>query len=285
MAVSVEYQAWAAGTYNWLDRTTSTAAPVQVDNKLRAWITAVNANPSNASKQITIEKGLADGTGSFVGWTIKLASPSPSSTFYLGLFTDSTTSFSYSARSGWASSTSNGGYGTFSGLTSGASASFTTGGTNGSEFIVATETLDTEEFFCLGFKSNSTSNQTGSGSFLIFKDTAGEWAAFLTMGGSVYGTFYLPVHTSPTRQYGVNYLNVNASLTNGIAEPFIMAPNAITSFPAAGNAVTGFCTPKNQYILASANTGTGFQLGRYATLPGPRTAVCVGYSPIFVSYV
>lgn len=288
MAVVLEYQAWAAGTYNWLDKTTSTSAPVQIDSKLRAWITAVNANPSNATKQITIEKGLSDSSNSnYVGWTLKVASSSPNSTFYIGLFSTTTGSpaLNMSAHQTWSSSTSNGGYGTFGGSTSGTTGSgFTVSGSNGAEFIAATEVADTEEFFCLGFKSNSTQNQTGSGSFLIFKDTAGEWAALFVVAGSIWGTFYLPTHTSPTRQYGVSYLQPNSGLTAGFFDPLILILNSTSFLPAAGNAVTGLCTPKSPYILASGNTATAFQFGRYATLPGPRTAICVGYTPIFVSY-
>lgn len=285
MAVVLEYQAWAAGTYNWLDKTTATSAPLQINDKLVAWIAAVNANPSNASKQITIEKGVTAGTNSTnVGWTLKLASPSSGSTFYIGLFSSNNNEIYYLASQSWSSGTANGGYGTFSGNQSAFPGTFTTGGSNSAEFIVATETADTEEFFCLGFKSSSASSQTGSGSFLIFKDTTGEWATHYVLAGNVYGSYYLTTHTTPQRSFGLTNC---AQFAQGSAlDPVVLRSSTSASnlfWPAAGNSVTIASVAKSPYLFA--NESFGYQFAKYGSLTGGRTAVCVGYSPIFVSYV
>lgn len=190
----------------------------------------------------------------------------------------------FRAHSTWTSDGTNGGYGTIGGQSSGSDYSYTTSG-SAAEFIVASETADTEEFFAIGFKTLSTSIQTGSGSLLIFKDTQGEWATHLTMGGfGGIGSFYLSEHASPTRQYGVNTLTFFATVTTGFLDPLFLIPANTTYLPAAGSAVTVAATPKSPYLLCSNLTTAGFLFGRYATLPGPRTAVCLGYSPIFVSY-
>lgn len=287
MAVTVEYQAWTSANYNWLDKTTATSAPLQINDKLDAWVAAVNANPSNANKQITVERDPSNSTSAnFVGWVIKLASNSANSTTYAAFFTTTASVITLGTYSGWTAGTANGGYGTLSGNSSvNTSSTFKTSGSS-AEFLVGTETADTEEFFCVAWKTDSTTNTSSSGCLLLFKDTAGEWTVFAATSGSIYGSFYLPTHTTPTRQYAVFLPSVGVQNTSaGFLDPLILTLQNSSYLPAAGNAVTVISTPKSPYLLASNNTSTGFQFGRYATLPGPRTAVCMGYSPIFVSYV
>lgn len=281
MAVVVEYQAWDSASYNWLDKTTSTSAPVQINNKLDAWVAAVNANASNTNKQITVEKDPADSTSAnLVGWVIKLASDSANSTTYAEFRTTSATVGTVGTYSSWTSGTANGGYGTMGATGSSVTSAFKTSGSS-AEFLVATETTDTEEFFCLAWKTDSTTFSSSSGCLLLFKDTAGEWTTFFGSGGSENGSFYLPTHTSPTRNYGVTVLSAPTSTT---LIPLVLRISGGTYIPAAGSATTVMCTPKSPYILSNSVTSIGYQFARYAALPSSRTAVCMGYSPIFVSY-
>jgi hypothetical protein len=283
MAVTLEYQAWTSATYNWLDRTTATSAPVQIDAKLRAWITAVNANPSNASKQITIEKGLADGTGNFVGWVIKIGGTA-AATAYIAFFSTSATAASVGTYQTWATGTANGGYGTFSGNSSATGFAQFNGNANAAEFIVSTETADTEEFFCLGYKTSSSSISSGSGVLLIFKDTAGEWATVADNNGSAFTSFYMPTHTTPQRLYGGFYVQFGASQNISI-DPLCLRANGTGQFPAANNFFTTCSIAKSPHLYASTQTSIAYQFGRYAVLANGRTAICPGYAPIFVSYI
>lgn len=286
MAVSVEYQAWTSVNYNWLDKTTATSAPLQINDKLDAWVAAVNANASNANKQITVERDPSNSTSAnFVGWVIKLASNSANATTYAAFFTNTASALTLGSYTSWTAGTANGGYGTLAGNSSvNVSSTFKTSGSS-AEFLVATETTDTEEFFCVAWKTDSTSVSSSSGCLLLFKDTAGEWVVLGATAGSIYGSFYLPTHTTPTRQYGLFLPSIGVQNTSaGFLDPLILTIENSTYLPAAGNAVTVISAPKSPYLLASKNTSAGFQFGRYATLPGPRTAVCMGYSPVFVSY-
>lgn len=280
MAVVVEYQAWDSASYNWLDKTTSTSAPIQINNKLDAWVAAVNANASNTNKQITVEKDPSDSTSAnIIGWVIKLASDSTNSTTYAEFRTTSATQHTVGTYSSWTTGTANGGYGTMGATGSSTSSSFTTSGSS-AEFIVATETANEEEFFCLAYKTSSASVSNGSGCLLLFKDTAGEWVVYIGQSSS-FGSFYLPTHASPTRNYGVAVVDGSISAT---LIPFVLRISGSSFIPAAGSATTVMCTPKSQYILANPSTSVGYQFARYAALPSSRTAVCMGYSPIFVSY-
>lgn len=285
MAVVLEYQAWTSANYNWLDKTTSTSAPVQINDKLTAWIAAVNANASNASKQITVEKGITAGTSAnFVGWTLKLGSAAANAVTYIGFFSNAANSVFMGNYQTWTSSTSNGGYGTFSGASStNTGAQFNTSA-NAVEFVVATETLDTEEFFCLGYKTSSSSASSASGSLLVFKDTAGEWAVCIDNSGSNYGSFYMPTHTTPQRQYNVAVTGFGASQGAAI-DPVVLRAGGTGSFPAANNFFTTCSVAKSPHLYASPGTAVAYQFGRYVTLANGRTALCVGYSPFFVSYV
>lgn len=283
MAVTLEYQAWTSSTYNWLDRTTATSAPVQIDAKLRAWITAVNANPSNASRQITIEKGLSDGTGNFCGWTIKVGGTAAATT-YIGFFTNTASAAFIAVYQTWVTGAANGGYGTFSGSTVGSTSNSFTTSANAAEFIVSTETADAEEFFCLGYKTNASSGQTGAGVLLIFKDTAGEWSVVLENSGSTFNTYHMPTHTTPQRQYGATYVPFSASQNVSI-DPLCLRATGTGFFPAANNLFTTCSIAKSPHLYATTNTSIAYQFGRYAVLANGRTAICPGYTAIFVSYV
>lgn len=282
MAVTMDYQAWTSSLYNWLDKTTATSAPLQINDKLDAWVASVNANASNASKQITVERDPSNSTSAnFVGWVIKLASPNAGSTFYASLYSNATTAATASFHAGWTASTTNGSYGTQTNPTSTTTGvAWYTSGQN-AEFAVATETQDGQEFFCLGWKVGT--NTSYSGTFLLFKDTGGEWAGLAYVANSPFGTFWLPTHSTPTRQYGVGLVTIAADLGLTL-DPLILKVASTTYYPAAGNSVTLSVTPASPNLLASNLGSVGFSFGRYCTLPGPTTGVCMGYSPIFVRY-
>jgi hypothetical protein len=256
---------------------------LQIDGKLTTWIAAVNANASNATKQITIEKGVASGTSAnFVGWVLKLASASSGATTYAAFYSNSTTAITAGTYSSYTAGTANGGYGTL------ATGSGIVGGTfqtsaNAAEFLVATETADGEEFFCIGYKTSTATG--GQGCFLIFKDTAGEWAVYAMVAATGYGSFYMPTHTTPQRAYGANVQDILGTVSVGVLDPLILKPSGVSSLPATGNAFTAFCMPKSPYLLASTNASAGLSFARYGTLANGRTAICMGYSYVFVSYI
>jgi hypothetical protein len=278
----MDYQAWTSAEYNWLDKTTATSAPLQINDKLVAWVAAVNANASNATKQITIEKGPANSTSTnYVGWVIKLASASSGSTFYASFFSNSTAQATVSFDSGWTAGTGNGGYGAFTAPSSSIpTAYFYTSG-QAAEFAIGSETENGKEFFCLAWKASATANY--SGTFLVFKDSNGEWAGYTYTTSNTYGTFYLPTNTTPRRQYGVVTASLYSS-SNNVLDPFALKVTSTTYLPAAGSATTLAVSAASQNLLIGEGASLGYLFGRYCTLPGPTTAVCMGASPVFVRY-
>ena len=278
MAVTVEYQAWDSATYNWLDNSSSTAAPQQINDKLSAWITAVNANASNTSKQLTIEKGPADSTSAnFVGWVIKLDSSTSLSPFYFAVYTLSSGVLGMYSYETWTNSTSNGGYGTLSGSSSGASVNFRTSAI-AAEFTVATETANGQEFFALGYKTDPSSSNY-QGFFVLFKDTTGEWASY-NGGSNNYGTLYASANPTPARAYGVRPIDFTSLTT--VLSPLVFSNSG--TLPSAGQSFTLLAQPASPSLLSSLSTSVGFSFNRYAVLADGTTCIAIGYGPIFVAY-
>ena len=280
MAVSVEYQAWLSADYNWLDKTTSTAAPQQINDKLTAWITAVNANAANTNKQLTLRKGPADSTSTnFIGWVLELGSASSGAPFYFSFYTYNSTLVVSASHLTWANDESNGGYGGRGSPNSTNYGGFYTSGQN-AEFAVATETANGQEFFCLGWRTtgNATQEAIYSGAALLFKDSNGEWASYHFNEYTHAGSFYMPTNTTLKRQFEVRPLVIYG---NGITlDPLVLTMNSQAYMPSAGNAVTLAVSAANPNLL----TGEYGSFGRYCALPASTTAVSIGFSPIFVRY-
>lgn len=280
MAVTVDYQAWDSASYNWLDKTTSTAAPQQINDKITAWITAVNANAANTNKQVTLEKGPADSTSTnFIGWTLKFDSNSSGSPFWVKLHTTTTTNIACYFGTTWTNDGSSGGYGLTGGTTgSDTSNTYAVSGVAG-EFVVAAETANGEEFLALGYRIGSDAAK--SACLLIFKDTNNEWAAVWNISSSQTGTLYMAEHTTPARTMSVafdgNTISDNASYLTSLQL-------WVTSgFPATGNAFTAMVGAKSDALYQTSLTANR-AFGRYATMADSSKVICLGNCSIYVRY-
>lgn len=282
MAVSVEYQAWTSATYNWLDNSTSTAAPQQINDKLAAWVTAVNANASNTNKQLTIHKGPVDSTSAnYIGWVLGLASDSSGSTFYTRFYSNTTTNTVVSFSSDWTNDGSNGGYGAASGAsTTDSSVTWFSSGVL-AEFSIATETTDGEEFFCLGWRLNNANS--ASDVILIFKDSNGEWASLFSDGGTESGSFYMPTHTTPQRNYAIDLPLLALGTSPGYLSQLMMTISSGTYVPAASNEYTGTVAAASPALYTTYTTSE-YGYGRWASVSGSRTAVCMSYGQVYVVF-
>jgi hypothetical protein len=281
MAVTVEYQAWDSASYNWLDNSTSTAAPQQINDKLSAWVTAVNANASNTNKQITIEKGPADSTSAnFVGWTLQLASDTTGSAFFLQFYTPSTTAFNMYVSSSWTNNGSNGGYGSAAGSVSSDSVSFYTSGVE-AEFSIASDTTDGQEFFCLGWRHNNSTSY--SDCWLIFKDSNGEWASVFTDGGAASGTYYMPTHETPSRNFSVGISLIGNNSNLGFLTQLVLTNASSNYAPSASYEYTAAVAAANPNLYTTGTTSE-YGYARWANVSGGRKAVCMGYTRIWVVY-
>jgi len=284
MAITVEYQLWSSGAYNWLDKTTSTSAPLQLNDKLNEWIAAVNASPTNASKQISVKKQPADSTSAnFIGWVIELAGASSGAgPFYVRLYSSSTTNLNVTFSGGWTNDGTNGGYGATAGTaaTDTTISWYTSGQT--AEFTCVTETAAGEEFFLLGWRL--ANNGTYSDALLIFKDQNGEWAGVFSDGGQIVGTYYMAIHTTPQRTYSVGLLwsGVSANYTNYL-DTLVLGCSFTTGLPAFGNTFTSQVRPASNALIGTSNSSMwGF--GRWAPLSGSKTGACVHNGPFWVIY-
>lgn len=283
MAVTVEYQSWLSGAYNWLDKTTATSAPLQIDEKLSAWIAAVNANASNATRQLSIKKGPSNSTSTnFIGWVIELASSTTGAgPFYVRFYTSTTTNLIYTASAAWTDNGTNGGYGQSSGNTSNSSSNSFYTSAQLAEFSIATETANGQEFFCLGWRQ--ASNNSYSYAILIAKDKNGEWATLQLPGGS-FGSFYMPTHTTPQRNYSPSLPILCANDNTGALSSLVMTAASLTTYaPSFGNewtASVAFASPALYYTKTSGDYG----YGRWAAISGSRKAVCMSHGNLWIVF-
>ncbi len=282
MAVALEYQTWASADYNWADGTTASKPPQQIQQKLAAWVAAVNANAVNASKQITILKTPSDSTlANYIGWNLSLASGASGSTFYASLYSSSTTNLNCRFSAGWTNDGTNGGYGTVTGGTSvdTSIAWYTSAQT--AEFAIATETAAGEEFFLLGWRL--ATNTSYSDQLVIFKDINGEWAAAFSDGGVVVGTFYMPVHTTPQRQYGCQIDTAWGSQTGYVDTLTLTSNGSFGYVPATGNSFTGSVSAASPNLFMTGSTGN-YGFGKWGAMANGKALVCMGYGPFCVLY-
>lgn len=190
MPVSVEYQNFASGTYDWKS-TDAANAPLQINSKLDTWVAAVNANAVNASKQVTVLRDPLDSTGTRTGWVIRFTDGTQPGFMLHFANTIASGNSTAGARaelfqiSGWTDDTTNDGYGAIASVVSSDTGIgwYISGGQ--AEFIIASSTDSGEEFFILGWNmANSTSYRDV---LAIFKDTNGNWAFEGDDGGGRYG--------------------------------------------------------------------------------------------------
>lgn len=281
MAVSVSYQTWTSDTYNWLDTSTSTAVTPEIDSLLDTWVAAVNGNAANTNKQITVTKSPASSTSAnFVGWVIQAASNASGSGFFTRFYTSTTTNLVATFSETFTDNGTNGGYGAAAGANAtDQSISFATSGVVG-EFVVASDTVNEQEFFALGWRVNSLTTQ--SDQLLIYKDTAGEWAAAFSDGGAIIGAFYMGTHSTPQRCFTST---IPAQQNVSLLERWTCnVTSSATHLATAGSEMTVRSVAANANVLfASTSLTLGF--GKWASIAGGKTAVCLGNGPLFISYV
>lgn len=283
MAVTVEYQAWDATGYNWQDTTSATSAPVQIYNKLVAWANTVNANPGNVNKQIAMRKGPASSTSAaFVGFGMELGSSQANGSFHARVYTNSTTNLTVGFSSGFTDNGTNGGYGAGSGSATSDTNITWVSSSALAEFSVAQETDEGKEFFCLGWRLNNSTNS--SDTLLLFKDANGEWASIFTDGGTaVIGSFYMPVHATPQRNFSITLSISSLNGVGGHLSQLQLETGSATYLPTTGNEYTSVVTAGSNAIYLT-QTSSEYGYGRWAPLSGGRKAVCMGYGPFWIVY-
>ncbi len=283
MPVTVDYQYWDSASYNWLDNASATAPAMQIQEKLAAWVSAVNANASNVSRPVSIRKSPSDSTlTNNIGWVIECSSTTAEKGLFTRFYSSSTTNINVLFHTSWVDNGSNGGYGTYSGnFASDTSVSWATSGV-AAEFSVAAGTEDGQEFFCLGWRLNNSTSQ--SDIILIFKDANGEWAGLFTDGGSLaIGSYYMDVHSSPQRSFGVSVPTLGSNSSAGYLTRLAIQTSSATYAASDGVEYTTAMTaasPALFYTTTTANWG----YGRWATFADGRTAVCMGFGPVWVAY-
>lgn len=190
MAVTVEYQNFPSGTYDWKS-TDAANAPLQINSRLDTWVAAVNANGVNSAKQVTVLRDPGDSTGTRVGWVIQFTDgtqPGFMLHFASQIASGNTTSGARADLfpiSGWTDNTANDGYGGIASVVSfDLSIGWYISGAQ-AEFIIASSTDPGEEFFILGW--SMANNIAYRDVIAIFKDSNGNWAVEGDDGPSKYG--------------------------------------------------------------------------------------------------
>lgn len=282
MAVSVSYQSWSSAAYFW-SNSSSDNPTAQINDLLQAWVTAVNANPSNADQQVSIVKSPASSTlASYFGWVVgfiderAIAGSSFKRTFYHRFYSSSTTNVVSTFSDAFTNDGTNGGYGAVSGTNaSDTSVAWYTSGQT-AEFLVASETQNGQEFFVVGWRLANNINY--SDCFVYFKDNNGNWAGAFNDGGSWIATYFMPVHSTPRR----NYSGTISGNYSTFAEPVgIYATNATSAPTTAGTLFTGRVRAASDNIWRVASS-TGF--GKWYTLADGRYAVNMAYNDLWVVY-
>ena len=195
MPTTIEYQLFSALNYDWKSLASSNAA-LQIDSKLKAWVTACNANAGNASKQITVLRDPNSSTGTRTGWVIRFTDGTqPGFMFHFANTIASGNSASgarvdYFPLSGWTDNTANDGYGGITGAVSSDTSIgwYITG--VAAEFIIASSTDANQEFFAVGW--NMANNISYRDCFIFFKDTNNNWVGQANRSTSKRGVVQNP---------------------------------------------------------------------------------------------
>ena len=189
MAVVAEVNRWSAAAVNWTNTSVGFQAYEQ-NEKLRSWITAVNANPSNASRQLEMWKDetTSTSTSSNMGFVIKVWYANNTNTYYFGNFGTST-QWNVKLSTAWINNGSNSGYGTHSttGFYITDNQSRLLSGTADADLYMIYDTEDGKEFICWGWGSNSSSNEDWA---MIYKTNHGEWMVLCNDGSSTNSITY-----------------------------------------------------------------------------------------------
>ena len=174
MAVVAEVNRWSAAAVDWTNTSVGFQAYEQ-NEKLRSWITAVNANPSNVGRQLELWKDENTSTNSSadMGFVIKLGYANNTNTYYFGNF-GTTGQWDIKLSTAWLDNGTNSGYGNFSttGYYISDSQSRSLSGSVDADLYMIYDTEDGKEFICWGWGSTSANAEDWA---MIYKTNHGEW--------------------------------------------------------------------------------------------------------------
>ena len=158
--------------------------PYEQNEKLRSWITAVNANPSNASRQLEMfkDENTSTNTSSEMGFVVKLGYANNTNSFYFGNF-GTATQWDVRMSDAWLDNGTNAGYGTQSttGYFITDSQSRLLSGSNDADLYMIYDTEDGKEFICWGWGGSTSSSYEDWN--MIYKNNYGEWMVLTNDGG------------------------------------------------------------------------------------------------------
>jgi len=188
------YQAYSAGSFDW--RSTSATGPGKEAYQVFAnWVTAVNANPDMASRQIAIVYDPTQATtpGTHFGWMANVKK-SDNSNLYFQHYVNSTTA-TWHIGDVHTPGTANGGYGTVTSPTSadapaaGGNAAVPVNTANAVSVYIGTGTVNKEEFFLISTTKGNTSVDWHV--VMLAKDQDNEWmmlsySSSSWTGGGIY---------------------------------------------------------------------------------------------------
>ena len=173
MAPTIKWQRWDSASYDF-NSTDADAALPQFEGELLAWIAAVNANPSNAGRQITQLKGYADSTAeNYAGTVVRVGANNDTEfAYFMHAQLGSVSYKQFQLGPVYTDDGSNGGYGAISGGDNDTQMSWKSNGTE-ADWLIVYDTTDGQEFFCWGPRMGSSANYQDG--FIVFKATNGEW--------------------------------------------------------------------------------------------------------------
>jgi len=189
VAVVAEINRWSAAAVDWSD-TSVGGQPYEQNEKIRTWITAVNANPSNTSRQLEMWKDETTSTSEStdMGFVIKLGYANNTNSFYFGNYGTST-SWDIRISDAWLDNGSSSGYGNYA--TTGYyifdSQSRSLSGTADADLYMIYDTEDGKEFICWGWGSTTANTEDWN---MIYKTNHGEWMALSNDGSSTNSITY-----------------------------------------------------------------------------------------------
>jgi len=263
MAPTAEVQRWSAAAVNWGANATSTGLSYAINQKLRDWIAVVNANGSNATKQIEMWKDETDATGTTyqgmvlkIGWDVGV-----DDLWYFGVY-GTNSNHNGQASMDWNDNGSNGGYGSYSNASTSGwftvdSMSKVLTGSYDIDLYITYDTTNGQEFFAWSWGANASS--TYADAVMIFKTNYGDWAVWFNDSLAFSTATYSP---------GLDTLNVTPSSIsvpkNTKANSAVSDTNGyMTRFASVIISTTGIAG-RSQPIMYCANP----YVGAYDTVSG-----------------
>ncbi|MGA0100599.1 MAG: hypothetical protein ACO3HF_01015 [Burkholderiaceae bacterium] len=222
-----------------------------MNDELRAWITAINANPSQSGRQVELLKDETNSTNvNYFGFTIKLPGTTATADVYMTRHSSSTANVQFLCGSGWSDNGSNGGYGNISGSTNNDTAIGFRTASYDAVLFTAYGTVDGQEFFIGGFEFDNT---TYSDPFIMGKMTNGEWAVVHFDATSLSG-----LHYNGQRWFASTFGGYTTASTSAPPMPGFALSSSTVQTPGPG---TLFMASPDLYYGRQSNLGNYMSLG------------------------